>query len=74
MIISNDLASGDSPQYTIGDTAIQLVAAFTAGAVAASACSESGPGAIVCGLLAFAFTYVASSGAGLLYKYTFHGN
>jgi RHS repeat-associated protein len=71
--ISNDLAKGDSPQYAIGDAVSQLSAGTAAGAWAAVACSETGPGALACGAVGFLVGFMAASATATTYKYVFHG-
>ena len=72
--ISSDLAKGDSPKYIAGDVVSQFAAGAAAGAWAAGACSESGPGAVACGVVGFAVGYMAASTTAMAYKYAFHGH
>ncbi|HVA53740.1 MAG TPA: RHS repeat-associated core domain-containing protein, partial [Acidimicrobiales bacterium] len=71
--ISSDLSNGNTLLYSAVDAGLQVGAGMTAGGAAAAACSELGPGALVCGAIGFGFGYVASAGVAAGYKYAFNG-
>ena len=71
LTVSSDLANHDSPAYTIGDAISQFSAGAGTAGLAALACSETGPGAFVCGAFGFVAGLIGASSAGILYHYTF---
>ena len=71
VLVSNDLANHDSPNYIAGDAISQVGVGVATGLWAASLCGETGPGSLVCGGVGFLMGWAASGTAGIVFNYTY---